>query len=299
MGIVSGSHGPKRTDQHSLEEIQRRNEAWWENSPMDYQWRKSGEPARPVLSAAWFEDQDRRFIEASRHFATEHIPFDRLIPYDRLRGKHVLEIGTGAGLHAELLARSGAVVSGIDLTRSAIERTRRRFELKGLRGEFEQWDAEQQRPEYRGAFDFVWSWGVIHHSSRTALIVRNIHEWLKPDGQFAGMVYHRDSTTAVIALLTDWLVKRNLFTHSVDEALWRITDGFSARFYPAEQWRDLLLAFFNNASVAVTGSLTDALPLPSRIRSALLPYVPDRTRDRLLSRVGSFVTFEATGPRAG
>lgn len=42
----------------------------------------------------------------------------------------------------------------------------------------------------------------------------------------------RDSTTQAIALLRQWLLNRKLLTHSVDEALWRNTDGFSARFYP-------------------------------------------------------------------
>ena len=104
---------------------------------------------RGVLSNTleWFEDQDRRRAAAHRHFATDVVPFDRLIPYNSLQGKEVLEIGIGSGFHSELLARAGAKVTGIYLTDAAVERTRRRFELKGLSGDFQTWDAEQNRAD--------------------------------------------------------------------------------------------------------------------------------------------------------
>ena len=34
-----------------------------------------------------------------------------------------------------------------------------------------------------GAFDFVWSWGVIHHSSSTGRVVREIARVCRPDAQ--------------------------------------------------------------------------------------------------------------------
>jgi SAM-dependent methyltransferase len=263
---------------------------------MDYEWRRAGPDRLAPISLAWFDDQDRRFIEASRHFATHSVPFDRLIPYGQLKGKRLLEIGVGSGLHAELMARAGAEITGIDLTQSAIERTRRRFELKDLTGSFEQADAEQPHADFIGQFDYVWSWGVIHHSSRTALIVRNVQQWLTPQGGFAGMVYHRDSTSALIALVNDWCLKGNLRSHSVDEALWRVTDGYRARFYPAEQWRDLLYAFFRDAEVSVTGSITDMVPLPRLLRNLVAPRIGAKARDRWLARFGGFVTFRAAEP---
>jgi 2-polyprenyl-3-methyl-5-hydroxy-6-metoxy-1,4-benzoquinol methylase len=261
---------------------------------MTYDWR-NGSPDEP-LTSAWFKHQDQRFLAAARLYATDQLPFDRLIPYATLRGKDVLEIGVGSGLHAELLARAGAKVTGIDLTRAAIERTQKRFELCQLEGRFVQWDAEQSRPEFKRAFDFVWSWGVIHHSSRTALIVRNIHHWLREDGAFAGMVYHRDSINGAALLVRDWIIKRKVLSHTADEALWRGTDGYMARFYPAEQWRDLLLGFFREASVNVSGQKTEALPLPRQLRRLLLPLVSDNAARRILSRFGSFLTYRAGFP---
>jgi len=272
-----------------LTAVQAGNREWWEDTPMTYDW--SGGPVEPG-TLAWFDDQDVRHRAAHDRFATDRVPFDRLIPYADLAGKEVLEIGTGSGLHAELLARSGARVTGIDLTETAIRRTTTRFQLKDLHGAFEQWDAEADRADFRHRFDFVWSWGVIHHSSRTARIVRNVAGWVNDGGSFAGMVYHRDSTTQAVALLRQWILKGKLLTYSVDEALWRNTDGFSARFYPADQWRDLLLGFFEVAEVGVTGIDTD-LPVPRSLRELVLPRVPEARKLAYLGRFGSFITFTA------
>ncbi|MBK7629848.1 MAG: class I SAM-dependent methyltransferase [Ignavibacteriales bacterium] len=41
------------------------------------------------------------------------------------------------------------------------------------------------------SFDFVWSWGVIHHSSNTRKILEEIQRVLKPGGEAIIMVYHR------------------------------------------------------------------------------------------------------------
>jgi 2-polyprenyl-3-methyl-5-hydroxy-6-metoxy-1,4-benzoquinol methylase len=261
---------------------------------MTYDWR--GETQVEALAPEWFDDQDRRSVATHRHFATDRTAFDRLIPYASLAGQEVLEIGVGSGFHAELMARAGAVVTGIDLTEAAVERTMCRFDLKGLSGHFEQWDAEQPRPDFEGRFAFVWSWGVIHHSSRTARIVRNIERWLATNGRFSGMVYHRNSTSASVALVLDGILRGKLLSSSVDEILWRRADGFSARFYAADQWRDLLLGFFEEASVAVTGTDVDVLPLPRRLRSRLVPYVSANLQNRVLARFGSFVIFDARKP---
>lgn len=258
---------------------------------MTYDWSRAAATPETV---AWYDEQDQRSEMAHRHFATDRVPFDRLIPYPDLAGKEVLEIGVGAGLHAELMARAGARLTGIDLTSSAVDLTTTRFRLKELEGTFQQWDAEQNRPDFRRRFDFVWSWGVIHHSAHTARIVRNVAGWLTAGGTFGGMVYHRDSTPLVVALARQWALRRN-FQYSVDEALWRNTDGFSARFYPADQWRDLLLAFFEAASVSVTGIDSD-LPIPRPIRQYVVSRLSDDEKRRFLARCGHFVAFRAATP---
>jgi len=289
---MSARRGPKRSRNDDLSVVQDLNRAWWEDTPMTYDW---ADTSLQPGTRAWFDDQDARHNVAHRHFATDVTPFDRLIPYASLSGCQVLEIGTGSGLHSELMARAGAIVTGIDLTAGAIDRTTARFGLKGLAGTFDQWDAEEDRADFAGRFDFVWSWGVIHHSAHTARIVRNVAGWLTDGGRFGGMVYHRDSTTLAVALMRQWILKRKLLTYSIDEALWRNTDGFSARFYPADQWRDLLLGFFASADIAVTGIDSD-LTVPRSVRSLVVSLASEARKRAYLTRFGSFVTFSAASP---
>lgn len=261
---------------------------------MSYDWR--GETLYTPGTPEWFDEQDRRNAAAHAHFASRQKPFDRLIPYHSLAGKDVLEIGVGSGFHAELLARAGARVTGVDLTEAAVACTRRRFELKGLDGEFIVRDAELPNLDFLARFDFVWSWGVVHHAARTARIVRNVSEWLRDDGQFGGMVYHRDSLLVGALLLRSWILHGKLFRQSIDEVLWEASDGFSARFYPSEQWRDLLFGFFDEADVDVTGKLEDVAPLPRWVRGLVLGVLSERRRAAALARGGGFITFSAGRP---
>lgn len=292
--LGGGRHGKKRSADDSLEDVQSANREWWEQSPMTYDW--GGDSRHEPGSLGWFDDQDRRSTAAHGHFLQGRTPFDVVLGERPLDGMEVLEIGIGSGFHSELLARAGARVTGLDLSSAAAARTRSRFALKGLEGTFKQWDAEQDASELWDRFDLVWSWGVIHHSAHTARIVRNVHRWLRPDGTFGGMVYHRDSSRLLVALMRDWAWGGNWRSHSLDEALWRNTDGFSARFYPADQWRDLLLAFFAEAETSVAGLDVDAVPLPQPFRRAIWSRMTPSVRTRLLQRVGHFLLFSATRP---
>jgi 2-polyprenyl-3-methyl-5-hydroxy-6-metoxy-1,4-benzoquinol methylase len=294
LAMPTGAHGPKRRDHQDLQDVQAGNVKWWESTPMDYDWTSRDRDA--TAKHEWFDDQDERFKRASDHFATEKAPFDRFIPYDRIANHDVLEIGTGSGFHSELMARAGARVTGIDITDAAVGRTKERFSVKGLEGKFEQWDAEQPRPAFRHRFDFVWSWGVVHHSSRTARIIRNVADWLTDDGEFSGMVYHRDSLPALLALVGGGLVMGRLMSRTTDELLWSSTDGFSARFYTPDQWRDLLMGFFEKAEVSITGQMSDVLPIPRGLRRRIAPRVSPAWRDRKLAKYGSFITFRAWQP---
>lgn len=291
-----GLHGVKRSRTDTLEAVQAANRAWWEQSPMTYDWR--GSAGLAPGSPAWFDDEDRRSDQQHAHFLAGRPAFELLLADTSWAGREVLDIGVGSGYHAELLAQRGARVTGIDLAAPAVDLTRRRFALKDLPGTFETWDAEHDRPDFGRRFDVVWSWGVIHHSARTARIVRNVHGWLRENGQFAGMVYHRDSMRLPVALVRDWVIGRNWRRHSMDEALWRNTDGFSARFYPADQWRDLLLAFFDEADTSVQGLDVDVVPLPQPYRRMLWTRLSPDARQRTLRRCGHFLLFRAARPRA-
>jgi len=285
--------GEKRTESMSMTEVQRASADWWNARPMAYDWH--GENAAAAGTAEWFDRIDREFLIASRLFATETRPFDRIMPLDALAGKRVLEIGCGMGLHTETMARAGAIVTAIDLTETAVEMTRRRLSLKGLQAEVLQGDAEQL-PFADRSFDFVWSWGVIHHSSRTGRVVRQIARVLRPEGECRVMVYNREGAAAKVGILREHFLKGGFLRHSVEETLFRTTDGFSARHYVKEQFEDLFRTFFEEANATICGQDADVLPLPRQLRRPLLQLLPDAYQRAAQAKRGAFLFLIARRP---
>jgi 2-polyprenyl-3-methyl-5-hydroxy-6-metoxy-1,4-benzoquinol methylase len=260
---------------------------------MDYDQRGSIPHER--FSAAWFDAIDARFQDAARLFATRMRPFDRILPLDALAGVQALEVGCGMGLHCETMVRAGAKVTAVDISPVAIEATRRRLSLRGLSAEILAADAERLPfPDRR--FDFVWSWGVIHHSTRTAKIVREMARVLRPEGECRVMVYRLTGTSAVVTLIREHLLGGGFLRRSFDETLSRSSDGSSARFYVRDQIEDMFRAFFKDVSSEVCGLESDAIPLPPRLRALARKIVPERTLSRLQARGGSFLFLNAKGP---
>lgn len=283
---------PRRSGEMKPAQLQAGNRDWWTSHTMSYDWRDK--VAHERYSLPWFDDVDARFLQGARLYTTSNAPFANLIPLDQLAGKRVLEIGCGMGFHSELLARAGANLTAIDLSPVSVEATRRRFELKGLRADIREADAEAM-PFETDTFDFIWSWGVIHHSSRTARVVREIARTLRPDGETRIMVYYRGATSAAVAYLRDHLLQGRFLKQEFDQTLLTSSDGFSARFYTRDQFADLFLAYFGEVDVSVCGQDSDALPLPRRLRNLVLPFCSQRWLLARQARVGSFLFLRARG----
>src|SRR5262249_34868916 len=70
--------------------------------------------------------------------------------------------------------------------------TRRRFAMLGLAAEIVQADG-RSLPFEDGDFDYVYSFGVLHHSPDLGQSLREMMRVLKPGGEFGLMLYHRHS----------------------------------------------------------------------------------------------------------
>jgi 2-polyprenyl-3-methyl-5-hydroxy-6-metoxy-1,4-benzoquinol methylase len=279
-------------------ELQQHNRLWWNQNPMDYDWRKT--MSYPEGSREFFDEIDRRFFASSPFYGGKS-PFERLIPFDKLRGKRVLEIGCGMGSHAQLLAGAGSDLSAIDLTPRAVETTRKRLTVNGLEADLKVMDAE--RMEFGDAqFDFVWSWGVIHHSADTGRIIDEVHRVLKPGGEFRVMVYHRRSISAWTSVLRGILSGKFLRGASLVDMMSHYTDGYLARFYTRNELAAVLRERgFSGISIKVMGQTSDLIPIPGgglsgRFKTFLVAKLPKKLSERLLSLVGSYAFAIARKP---
>jgi len=221
------------------------NRGWWEKNPMLYDW--NGVHGAPTLNAGYFDKIDRIFGEGHKLLNNPDWPrgdiLERFIPYQEVAGKDVLEIGCGAGLVASHLARNGARLVAVDITANAIGITRERFRLAGLKGALMQMEGESLALK-DSSFDFVVSWGVIHHSGDMAAILREIHRVLKPGGRAHIMVYNRRSLRYQV-YCRFWLgvIGMRLVNNNIDEIAGSITDGFIARHLTKREFRELASPF--------------------------------------------------------
>jgi len=99
-------------------------------------------------------------------------------------GIKALEIGSGPGHVADMLAQAGASVSGVDFSEKMVQVARARY--PGIT--FEQADAEQL-PFGVDSFDAVVANFVVHHLARPETALREVSRVLRPGGRFAFAVW--------------------------------------------------------------------------------------------------------------
>lgn len=292
-GDVLRSFGSPTAVPHAPEEAgkwQEANRAWWEAHPMRYDW-KEGIRARE-FSREFFDEIDRRFfLNAEEYLPQDKIPFDALIDFKNLPAMDVLEIGVGNGSHAELLARHAKSFTGIDITDYAVRGTARRLALAHLPVKVSRMDAE--RMGFRdGSFDFVWSWGVIHHSSNPAAILAEIHRVLRPEGCVVTMVYHRGWWNYYLVGFLRSLIAGDFFCGaSLHRSVQLHTDGALARYYTPRELRALAGRHFEVEDIFVTGPKSDLIPVPGGALKRSLERVFPVGLSRFLTRRGRMGSF--------
>ena len=161
--------------------------------------------------------------------------------FHNFSGLKTLDIGVGLGSDHMLLAKAGAILSGIDLTERAISHTKRRFELFDLNHNLFIADAENL-PFKDSEFEAIYSWGVIHHSPDTQQCLNEIHRVLKPGGFAKIMVYHKHSLVVYMLWLRYALLAFHPF-RSLDYILCNYLESPGTKAYTYSEIRKMLVKF--------------------------------------------------------
>ncbi len=101
------------------------------------------------------------------------------------RGERVLEVGCGAGCDLLQFVRHGAIATGIDITPGHLRLASQRL---GNRARLCLADATSI-PFEQGAFDYVYSHGVVHHIPDARRAIQEILRVLRPGGRFNIQLY--------------------------------------------------------------------------------------------------------------
>ncbi|PWU07455.1 MAG: methyltransferase type 12 [Verrucomicrobia bacterium] len=136
-------------------------------------------------------------VETRKYRVEPHIP--NFADFSRWKGKRVLEIGCGIGTDAVNFAKAGADYTGLELSSTSLELTKKRFEVYDLKGNFYLGNAEELTeiiPPQK--FDLVYSFGVLHHTPKPAEVVKAIKTYLDSTSELRLMLYAKNSWKAAM-----------------------------------------------------------------------------------------------------
>jgi SAM-dependent methyltransferase len=142
----------------------------------------------PAGSAGFFRD-----LDAYRFGKLDYLP--RVVSFDGWAGRCVLEVGCGAGIDLVRFARGAALVTGVEVSRTALSLARRNLEVNGLHGCLTLADGTAL-PFRDGAFDLAYCHSVFPFARDPHAMVEEMHRVLRPGGQAVLMVYNRNSWIA-------------------------------------------------------------------------------------------------------
>lgn len=149
--------------------------------------------------AGWVHAQDiktdtQQFFETvlQKRLTRECAWLDGIVNFNQFKNKKVLEIGSGAGYDAYEFLKNGADYTGIDVTPQNIILSKKHLSFYGYNPRIVEMDAEQLDFGDE-TFDFIFSFGVIHHIYNIEKVLKNIHKHLANDGTAQLIVYHKRS----------------------------------------------------------------------------------------------------------
>ncbi|HXG89009.1 MAG TPA: class I SAM-dependent methyltransferase [Vicinamibacterales bacterium] len=140
----------------------------------------------PVGSREFFDD-----LEEYRFDKLHYLP--QLVNFNGYTGRALLEVGCGIGTDLVRFARGGALVTGVDLSSTAIELAKQNFALHGVVAHDLRVANGQALPFADESFDVVYGHGVIQYTADAPRLIAECHRVLKPGGEAIFMVYNRVS----------------------------------------------------------------------------------------------------------
>ncbi|NQV19955.1 MAG: class I SAM-dependent methyltransferase [Rhodospirillales bacterium] len=118
----------------------------------------------------------------------------RLLGATDLSGSSFVDVGCGSGLHSLVALRLGAApVAGFDFDTQSVETARALLETraKGNAWRIEQKNVFDVNPDTDGTFDWVYSWGVLHHTGALWDAIEKAMTLVADKGRFAIAIYRK------------------------------------------------------------------------------------------------------------
>lgn len=195
-------------DKHSVMNVQK----FWNVHPCSGKWNSASE----------------QYATTENYRYKTHPWLKQLVPFSSFKQKRILEIGCGQCIDFSQFCKAGAYAIGLDLTMEGISLGRSRLEYFGLMPYADLVLANVERIPFRqDSFEYVYSYGVIHHTKRTQAAIDNIYGILKPNHEFNIMYYYTYSFTKVIEGTAKLLNKTLVGITRDKDIMWKIIKKLS------------------------------------------------------------------------
>jgi len=152
----------------------------------------------PVTQSTRGKEKYFSELEAQRYRSHRH-----LLPWinSMQKDKSVLELGCGIGMDTFSMAKNDLQVTALDLTEIGISTAKNRFQKSNYKGTFLVGDAGFL-PIKDNSYDYVYSFGVLHHAANTEKTIDEVYRVLRPSGEAKIMLYHRHSINELVHRIT-------------------------------------------------------------------------------------------------
>lgn len=118
-----------------------------------------------------------------------------------LQGQKVIDVGCGGGILAESMAKSGAIVTGIDLGAEPLEVAKLHGLESGVQVDYQLQSAEACAEANAGQFDAVTCMEMLEHVPDPASVVKACYTLCKPGGQVFFSTLNRNMKSYLMAIV--------------------------------------------------------------------------------------------------
>lgn len=139
----------------------------------------------PPGTKEFFADLDEYRFDKLRYLPN-------VVDFNGYRGKQLLEVGCGIGTDLVRFAHGGANVTGVDLSKTALDLAEKNAARAGVAMRLELANGEAL-PFEDDAFDVVYGHGVLQYTAEPEKMVAECRRVLRADGVAIFMVYNRIS----------------------------------------------------------------------------------------------------------
>jgi SAM-dependent methyltransferase len=106
----------------------------------------------------------------------------------------IIDLGCGTGNYVIWFAQKGYEVTGVDISKNAIEIAKQSASAVRSRCKFIVADVTQSQPGLRAMFDLAYDWELLHHifPEDRDIYIKNISHMLRPKGKYLSVCFSED-----------------------------------------------------------------------------------------------------------